>query len=726
MKKHQLFIILNSTFLILNSFCFAQKSKVDSLLTLLKTDKPDTNKVRHLNALGWLLMYQNPDTAIVLSNQALGIITPVPSQEFTSAKDRLEGKEIRSLRANTLCNLGTYYWVKADYLHALGYYLKALKIDEELKNKKGIARCLGNIGNVYWNQADYSKASDYYFKALKMEEELKDKNGIANQLGNLGMVFDKQADYPKALEYYFKALKIKEEIGNKNGRENTLGNIGIAYHTIGDYPKALNYYFKSLILAKELGDNNGIARNLTNIGAVYKERGDFLMALDYFFKALEMAEELGNKNLIAGLFGNIGSLYTTTGKFKEAEHYLKRAIALNDSIGANDMLRLGYESISQLYDTTGRNKLALINYKKAITLKDSLFSQENKKQLIQKEMNYEFDKKEAATKAENDKKQAVAAAEKQRQRFVLILVSCVLLLVFLFAGFIFRSLQITHRQKNIIELQKNEVLHQKEIVEKQKEKIVDSINYAQRIQQSILMEESEIQNYLTECFIYYQPKDIVSGDFYWCSKIDDKIILAAVDCTGHGVPGAFMSMIGNTLLNQIINEKHITKPSEILQLLNLGVYEALHQKKDGALSDDGMDISLCCIDYINYEVQFAGAQNPLYVVSGSQIEVVKGDIHGIGGGGRLAKLHNPVNKEFTNYVIPIKKDMSIYLFSDGYKDQFGGSNRKKFGTQKFKELLLNSQHLSMQKQKESISSALEEWKGDTAQIDDILVVGVRL
>jgi len=488
----------------------------------------------------------------------------------------------------------------------------------------------------------------------------------------------------------------------------------------------LYYDFEALKMAVESGNQKHIAVLLGNIGNVYMDQGDYIEALKYDFKALKMEEALGNKNGIAIDLGNIGLLYTKIGKFKDAEQYQKRAYAINDSIGALDYLMQTEEHLSQLYDTMGRHKDALIHYKKAVALKDTLFSQENKKQLVRKEMNYEFDKKEAATKAGHDKEMAVAAAEKKKQQFILILVTCFLLLVFLFAGFVFRSLTITRKQKNIIEVQKNEVLQQKEIVEKQKEKIVDSITYAQRIQQSILMEESEIQNYLRECFIYFQPKDIVSGDFYWCSEIDGKIIMAAVDCTGHGVPGAFMSMIGNTLLNQIVNENRITKPSEILRLLNLGVYEALHQKKEDALSEDGMDIALCCIDYKNNEIQFAGAQNPLYVISDGLIEVIKAEIHGIGGGGMIAKIRDPVKKEFTNHVIPMKRDMSIYLFSDGYSDQFGGNERKKFGTQRFKELLLSIQHLNMQKQKELIAIAHEAWKGSTPQIDDILAIGIRI
>ncbi len=281
-------------------------------------------------------------------------------------------------------------------------------------------------------------------------------------------------------------------------------------------------------------------------------------------------------------------------------------------------------------------------------------------------------------------------------------------------------------QKEIAELANIEISKQKEIVEKQKEKIIDSITYAQLIQQSILMEESEIQNYLPDSFIYFQPKDIVSGDFYWCNKIDDKIILAVVDCTGHGVPGAFMSMVGNTLLNQIVNEKRITTPSEILRLLNLGVCELLHQTKNRTLSRDGMDIALCCIDSKNNTLQYAGAHNPLYILSDNNIEIIKADIHGIGGAGMIRELLDPLKKEFTNHVIPLKKGISIYLFTDGYWDQFGGKDRKKFGKIKFNELILSNQHLSMQKQKEHFAAAHTEWKGNTTQIDDILVIGVKL
>ncbi len=719
MKKCCLFIILNIVFLICNLFCSAQNRNtsgelnrtIDSLLVLLKNDKPDTNKVIHL--------YQLTREFQLTGDYQKGLNYGTEALDLAIILDFKKGM------AQSTNNNGNIYLKQADYYHALDYYRKALNIDKEVRNKKGIAARSCNIGIVYKELGNYPKALDYYFEALKMDEELRDKGGIATDIGNIGLVYSEQDNYPKALNYYFKALKMAEELGYKNGIAADLGNIGIVYGNIGDHTKALVYFFKALKNAEELGDKSLIAILLGNIGNVYLNQGNYSKALNHYFKALKMKEKICDKNGIANTLGNIGSLYTKTGKFKEAGKYLIRAYAIDDSIHAMDNLLQIEDHLSRLYDTIGEHKLALIHYKKSIALKDTLFSQENKKQLIRKEMNYEFDKKESATKTENDKQQAVAMAESNKQKIIIWSVICGLLLVIVFAGFVFRSLRITRKQKQIIELQKNEVSIQKEIVERQKEKIVDSITYAQRIQQSILIEESEVQSYLSECFIYFQPKDIVSGDFYWCSKIDDKIIIAAVDCTGHGVPGAFMSMIGNTLLNQIVNEKRITKPSEILRLLNLGVYEVLHQQKVDALSDDGMDTALCCIDYKNNELQYAG-QNPLYLLSNDQMEVIKGDIYGIGGRGAIAKLHNQLKKEFANHVIPIKKNMSIYLFSDGYMDQFGGDKRKKFGTQKFKELLLNNRHRSMQNQKELIKSAHIEWKGSSPQIDDILVIGIRI
>lgn len=254
--------------------------------------------------------------------------------------------------------------------------------------------------------------------------------------------------------------------------------------------------------------------------------------------------------------------------------------------------------------------------------------------------------------------------------------------------------------------------------------VFDSISYARRIQQSILTEEKEIKRYLPDSFIYYKPKDIVSGDFYWFSHHDEKLIIAAIDCTGHGVPGAFMSLIGNTLLHEIIMEKQLFDPGLILKHLNRGVLKALHQNKEDAICRDGMEMSLCVIDKGQNTIQYAGAKNPVYIVNNKVLSIIKANIQSIGGRNLLS--NKEPNVEFLTHTIPLQKDTCIYLFSDGYMDQFGGDLNTKFNNARFRQLLLNIQHLDMEKQKERLDETFQVWKGKGQQIDDILVIGIRL
>ncbi len=375
-------------------------------------------------------------------------------------------------------NLRSVYYNKGNYPLAVEYALKALKISETINDKLGIATVLGNIGIIYWNQGDYPKALDYNFRALKLAEELQDKIKTAAFLGNIGIIYYDLQNYPKALDHYFKALKIKEEIGSKNGIANTLGNIGIVYD---DQSKIE----KSDLKRKELTQK----------------------ASDFYLKALKISIEVDDKNSIASLLANIGSNDLEQKKYKDSYDHLYRAIALADSIGVMDNVKRIYYMLSSLYeksnislaDSFGGKLLnmeqmrlrALYYQKRYISVRDTLFSEENKKELVRKEMNFEFEKKEAAAKAEQNEKDAVAAAGAQKQRIVLILVSFVLLLVVMVAFIIFRSLRITRRQKKLIE-------RQKEIVEEHQKEILDSIYYARRIQTALLPTQKYIERNLNK------------------------------------------------------------------------------------------------------------------------------------------------------------------------------------------------------------------------------------
>jgi two-component system sensor histidine kinase UhpB len=381
--------------------CAAQdRNKIDSLLNILKTAREDTGKVNTLIDLSRELRSSNPDTSIILATQALSL-----SQKGTGKKHI----------ADCYHEIALANGVKGNYRFSMENNFKALSVREQLADKSGIAKSLGSIGSDYCDQGDYSKALDYSFKGLKMDEELGDKSEIAGSLFRIGNVYLAEADYPKAQDYYFKALKIIEELGNKNGIAMVFINIGLVYNKQNNYPKALDYYFKALKMAEELGNKYGVAVTLSNIGLVYDHQKNYSKALDYYFKALKTAEQFGSKNEIAYDLGFIGGVYTAIGKFAEAEEYLKKAIAINDSIGAMDELWQFEVSLSQLYDTTGRYKLALEHFKKVMVLKDTLFNKEKNRQITRKEMNYEFEKTQAAEKAGHEKQLAVAGVEIKKQ-----------------------------------------------------------------------------------------------------------------------------------------------------------------------------------------------------------------------------------------------------------------------------------------------------------------------
>ncbi|MCB9224810.1 MAG: SpoIIE family protein phosphatase [Crocinitomicaceae bacterium] len=272
--------------------------------------------------------------------------------------------------------------------------------------------------------------------------------------------------------------------------------------------------------------------------------------------------------------------------------------------------------------------------------------------------------------------------------------------------------------KSIIEKKKSNF----ELAKKNK-KIMTSIEYAERIQKSVLLKDSEIKALLPNSFVYYQPLDVVSGDFYWFSEANGKVIVAAVDCTGHGVPGAFMSLIGNTLMNQIVKEKKIYKPGEILKHLHEGVVQSLSQEADEDAAQDGMDMSICSIDTKSGEVIFSGAMNPAYVIQNGEFKELSANLRGIGG---VLRRKRKSEISFEEETIQLNKGDVVYLFSDGYMDQFGGTDKEKFNIGRFRELLLNIYSLPAEEQRQKISDEINSWKGVNHQVDDMLVIGAKI
>ncbi len=371
-------------------------------------------------------------------------------------------------------------------------------------------------------------------------------------------------------------------------------------------------------------------------------------------------------------------------------------------------------------------------------------SQQKTYEVIEK-LKQELLERDSVTLATKEALQAITkekeAAEQRFQRNILIASALIVFLLALAVVFYFISRRIQKQNKQIFQQAqeltnayqeikvKSETLEmQKVIIEKKNSNITASINYAQRIQKAMLPRQQDIQNLLPESFLLFQPRDVVSGDFYWTAEVADehgnkKIILAAIDCTGHGVPGAFMSMVGDGLLNQIVKLQQITSPDLILKALDKGVKESLNQEETA--NNDGMDIAICSIDKNSKKLEFAGAKNPLVYIQNGQIVEIAGDKLHVGGSVRK-NIEKFKNKQFTKHIIDLSLPTSCYIFSDGYEDQFGGAENKKFGKRQLYQKFLDYHPLPMQEQKLALEQDFKAWKGKHAQIDDILIIGFRV
>jgi serine phosphatase RsbU (regulator of sigma subunit)/Tfp pilus assembly protein PilF len=634
------------------------------------------------------------------------------------------GRPKDRLISNTYADIAVYNSIIGNYTPALHYYTKALEIMEASNDRKGASSVLTNMGNVYSLQGMYPNALSNHFRALKIREDLKDQGSIAGSMANIGIVFFYQHEYAKALDYFFKALKIQEALGNKVGISGILANIGNVYiaqissknlsaeEKDKMYSNILHYYLRSLKIDEEINNRTGMGKTLGNIGSLYQQQGNFDKALEFYTKALTESKESKDLNGIALNLSSMGSLYMLMKKFNPAEEHLLQALTIDDSIGAKESIMTDNNLLSELYYQKGDYKRALDHYKNAISVRDSLFSEEDKKKSIRSEMNFEFEKKEAVAREAAHAAAAIAAAESKKQKIIIISVITLLLLLVVFFFFLFNRFRLIQKQKIIIEKQKN-------LVEQKHQEITDSINYAERIQRSLLASDSMLSHNLKDFFIFFHPKDIVSGDFYWAGLLSNgQFVLVTADSTGHGVPGAIMSILNISCLEKAIEAEKLTEPGEILNHTRIKIIETL--KKDGSVEGgrDGMDCSLISFDFKNHKLTYSAANNPVWIIRENKIIELKPCKMPVGK-------HENDHLPFTQQSVDLKEGDVIYTLTDGISDQFGGPKGKKFMNSNLKELLVNIAEMPMSRQKEKIAETLHNWKGTLEQVDDITVIGIK-
>lgn len=715
-----LFIILFSSV-----YIHAQdKRVVDSLKNCLKTAKRDTNKVKLYLKLGNESRFAYPDTSLFYYQEALTL-----AQE-------LDSKELISKAYNSI---GVAFWFLNAWDKSIENYENALKIFEETGNKVGMAKCYNNIGMVYKEQGTYNKALEYYMKALKIEEGMNDKEGMASCYNNIGIVFRAQNDYIKAADYHLKALKIREELGDKNGMSDSYNNLGIIFDDQGDFNKSVEYYEKSLKLDEEMDDKIGMANIYNNIGFVHYKFGYYDEASGYYQKSMKIFIEKDDKRGMSVVCGSLAELYIKLKRYNEAVDYALKGLKYAKEIETLPLEKDAYEFLYMAYEHLGNFKKAYEYHKLYKEINDSLFNEASSQQIKSLEALYQNERKQK--EIELQKKEISKQKVQKNYLFVAIVLVLLVAVILIRANIIKRrnNKQLKKlnaeiiMQKDAIEMkneelnqqneeisaQRDEIESQNHIIESKNKNITASIFYAQRIQQAILPDDNFFHTLLPDSFVFYKPKDIVSGDFYWVASPEENLILfAAIDCTGHGVPGAFMSIVGYNLLQKAINEQGLTEPSKILNSMNTELFKLLRQKDKTV--KDGMDLVLCCYNKDTSKLTFAGVRNSLLVIRKQEVFHYKTDKHAMG---------EAFLDSFSSYnqqEVQLEKGDAIYIFTDGFSDQFGGENRVKYSTKKLKATLLEVNNLSMEQQKASLENEFELWKGYTEQIDDVLVMGIKI
>jgi serine phosphatase RsbU (regulator of sigma subunit)/Flp pilus assembly protein TadD len=754
MKRFRLSIL----FILLTTVASSANTQSDTLTQYTNETEAQQN-ILQLLELSETYRSQNPDKALTYALSAIKISKETNSYELWSKAEYLAGfayyvqndfKEAvghfeKSLdlsdnhgfiesKAAALNRLGNTYQLMGQYEQALRFYQQALTINKELENNQEIARNLTNLGRVYRLFGNYELAINQHLEALKIYEELQNNEGIAWSALNIARLFKMMKNYEKSIEYINQSLGIYQAIEEDNkvpvGVTLCLKEFGDVYYEMGDFDKAVEYSNRVLEMNKKSGNQLGVANSLSTLGKIYFDAGDYQKATTYLKRSKTLKDSLNDHTETALLLRYLGKINLINGNLQEAGIDLKNSLDFAIKQHLKEDVKEAYLALSELYENKGNHAKALEYYKLYTGLKDSL----NNQKINELELQYEFDKMQRQIEFEQKQKEAEQQARLQKQKIYTWVFVIGFMFLFVFSVFIYKNYQrkkktniILTQQKKEIEAQKDEIEAQRDFVTKQRDQIAhqneiitDSIEYAKRIQSALLPQESYLEKLLPEHFVFMRPKNIVSGDFFWVTEKQNKIIVAVSDCTGHGVPGAFMSMLGVAFLNEIVNNSSKAMPNLILNRLRDFIIRSLHQEYGYSGSKDGMDMALISIDKKTQKMEYAGAYNPVFIIRNGKLHEIKGDKMPIG-------IHAvKMDKEFTNHQFQLQDDDMIYLFSDGYVDQFGGNDGMKLKMKPFKELLIRISDKPIDKQHKALVSYMEKWQGDYSQLDDMIVMGIKV
>lgn len=601
------------------------------------------------------------------------------------------------------------------------YFEKALHLFKKQKDLEGISQSYAGMGLIYREKGIYTPALKNYLLAYDYALKSKSNKRISKALIGIGVVHHIKQDHKKALYYYRKAEEANIKNDFKPGLASVYNNTGLIYSDTHDAEKALNYFRKSLKIDLEINDERGIATVYENIGLIYlNELNDSKQALENFSNSISIWRKMNDRYSVSITLHYIASALFASKNYKSCVDTAKLSLALALESKSLSSQMSAHQWLYKAFEQLNQKDLAFDHYKNFTAIKDSISNDNGIREITEMQLNYDFEKQrdkdsiahEFRKQIAMNKKQAIIESQQQINNWLI----AGSVIMFLFIVWIWIVLQRNKKAKKEIALQKL-------LIEQRNLEVMDSIKYASRIQNAILPPEEQVQKLIPEHFILYLPKDIVSGDFYWFEERNDYLFFAVVDCTGHGVPGAFMSIVGRNGLNDAVNIAGLTSAPKILDYLNHYVNETLHQRFENSSVRDGMDIALCVLNKTTNEIDFAGANNPVWIHQKSKNDFIefKGDKQPIGNFVGLYDI-----KPFNSKKIKLEKGDTMYLFSDGYADQFGGPKGKKLKYKRLKEKLITVCSNDLKFQKNSLVQLLNDWKGDMEQIDDICIVGIKL
>jgi serine phosphatase RsbU (regulator of sigma subunit)/uncharacterized protein HemY len=621
----------------------------------------------------------------------------------------------RSREAFCLSSIGDIYYIDFKLDSAALYLKQALKIAEEMRDKNRIAFCCYSLGRVYGAQSDYTNAVQFLNRSLVIAREQDDKSRIAENLKGFCLLYRTQNEFQKAIDYMRSATNIQIEINNQKGLAGCYNNLGEIYNDMKNYDSALVYFNKALAVAEKNGYAKFISENVGSIARLFYIKGEISKAKEYFNKSLAISQKTGHVINTMFCFRGLSEVYASQHNMQKALECAQTSLALAQESEMMFEVNESAQMLYKIYAELNKPDKALKAFLLYSSTKDSLYNESQIKKFEsaiyagkEEGLKAEQFAKEKVFKAEQERKEEEIKRQKTTRNFFII----GFILIGLLAFVIYRSLQQNKKDKAIIQ-------EQKKMVEERQKEMKDSITYAKRLQEAILPSPEMMRNYLPNCFILYIPKDIVAGDFYWFHPIEkNDVLLAVADCTGHGVPGAMVSVVCSNALDRAVKEFGISDPGKILDKVRELVIETF-EKSDKNVKD-GMDISLVRINTGNEKIniEWAGANNPLWYMANGQMNKIVADKQPIG----------KFDKEmpFTTHRISLSKNDMLYLFSDGYADQFGGADGKKLKYKPMEEYIKSVGYLAIQEQENELEKKFESWKGGHEQVDDVCIIGIRL